>query len=141
MSLNPSCSNNDPTDPGLEPPSSQPAPDNALPARLKRNCFYVTKPCAKFDREVCLSCEAAAALQRADERETKLRAFALEMIRPTFEGYDMDGGSIQEYAVKRGLLEEVVRTKPCREEGCVCAEIADFPTTCYEFTEVLKEGA
>lgn len=50
---------------------------------------------------------------------------------------DLDGGDIQEWGVKCGLLQKVVATAPCGE-GCVCADYVgdDFPTDCYRPTVV-----
>lgn len=65
-----------------------------------------------------------------------LQAFAKEMIEAALAGGDMDGGSIQEAAVKHGLLEPVDATEACRE-SCVCSEHG-FPTTCYRQTRAMR---
>lgn len=65
-----------------------------------------------------------------------LQAFAKEMISAAFAGADMDGGSIQEAAVKHGLLEAVEATEPCRD-GCNCS-LGDFPQTCYRHTRAMR---
>lgn len=49
-----------------------------------------------------------------------------------------DGGHIQDIAVKCGLLIPHTATEPCGE-NCNCADVADFPCTCYRVHEdVLK---
>nr|WP_314585567.1 hypothetical protein [uncultured Pseudomonas sp.] len=63
-------------------------------------------------------------------------AFANELISGALEGGDFCGADIQELAVKHGLLREERREKPCREEGCTCAEYG-FPTECYRKTAAL----
>jgi hypothetical protein len=50
-----------------------------------------------------------------------LRAFALAVMEHWPLG-DVDGGSLQDYAVKHGLLTPESRTAPCSEDGCNCAE-------------------
>lgn len=52
---------------------------------------------------------------------------------------DVDGGTIQEMAVKHGLLEARRVTAPCGD-CCVCAEEGDFPRECY-FYSTLGEQA
>ena len=77
----------------------------------------------------------------------KLRAFAQAVLEdwPDFSG--MDGGEIQDLAVKHGLLraKDPAPTVPCMESGCACAEYygLDFngqfedPPQCFERTELL----
>lgn len=65
-----------------------------------------------------------------------LQAFAKEMIAAAFAGGDMDGASIQEAAVRHGLLEPVEVSEPCGER-CNCTE-GDFPQTCYRHTKALR---
>lgn len=65
----------------------------------------------------------------------RLRSFVAEVMQAWPLG-DVDGGDLQEYAVKRGLLTPEVRTEPCSEEGCNCAEYYDTDEwadgiTCY----------
>lgn len=52
-----------------------------------------------------------------------LRAFAQDIMGEWPS--DLDGGSIQELAVKHGLLMETYPTKRCCDEGCRCAEYCD----------------
>lgn len=50
---------------------------------------------------------------------------------------------IQELAVNHGVLVEVTVTEPCGD-NCECAEVSDFPLTCYrlapEFADEAKHG-
>jgi len=65
----------------------------------------------------------------------KLRAFAQAVMQSWPTG-DVDGGEVQDLAVKHGLLESFEATGPCCEDGCTCAEF-DFPATCYRKTPLL----
>lgn len=53
------------------------------------------------------------------------------------DGYpgDLDGGMIQNYAQQCGLLEERQMAEPC-SDSCTCVEVADFPTSCFFYTEL-----
>lgn len=66
-----------------------------------------------------------------------LREFCQQILELVAEGHDANGGYLQELAVAHGLLKEVTKTEPCGE-ACLCAEVTDFPTTCYERTEIVK---
>lgn len=54
---------------------------------------------------------------------------------------DLDGGEIQDAAIRFGLLHEVEVTEPCSEDCCNCAEYYDeFPAKCLrEVYPVVKE--
>lgn len=67
-----------------------------------------------------------------------IRRFARDVLEGGFEGNTFDGADLQELGVKHGLLREVTVTEPCSTDGCACAEVVDFPTTCYRFTEVMQ---
>lgn len=71
-----------------------------------------------------------------------LRAFANEMIQAALDGGDMDGGSIQEAAVKHGLLAIKQMAAPCRgpAKHCRCAWSTDFPADCYQPTAAMTEA-
>ncbi len=45
-------------------------------------------------------------------------------------GCDVDGGTIQDIAVELGVLQVVEVTEPCGDH-CACAEVGDFPLSCY----------
>jgi hypothetical protein len=55
------------------------------------------------------------------------------------DGYpgDVDGDSLQGYAVRCGLIEERSVDAPC-SEGCSCADVGVFPTVCYFNTDLGK---
>lgn len=77
----------------------------------------------------------------AAEREA-LRLFALAMLEHWPLG-EVDGGELQEEAVKHGLLVPETRTAVCSEEGCNCAEYYSAEEwaegiTCYRKAAWLK---
>jgi hypothetical protein len=70
-----------------------------------------------------------------------LRAFAQAVMVEWPETYDLDGGDLQDIAVKHGLLKTLEVTEPCGEH-CFCAEYhGDFDApggvTCYRRTPLL----
>jgi hypothetical protein len=70
-----------------------------------------------------------------------LRAFAQEIMKCWPMG-DLDGGTLQEAAVRHGLLRPETRYEPCLDDGCTCAEYfdeAEFAggVTCYRKTALL----
>jgi hypothetical protein len=77
----------------------------------------------------------------------KLRAFAADVLGDWPDCGSLDGAEVQDLAVKHGLLRAKypAPTKPCRDEGCACAEYygtdfnGEFEDTveCYERTELL----
>jgi hypothetical protein len=84
----------------------------------------------------------------ASGAEARLREFALGVME-CWPGGDLDGGTLQELAVKHGLLAPETHFKPCRTEddgGCRCAEYwtpeewADGQQ-CYRFTALLRPSA
>lgn len=88
-------------------------------------------------------CAAATLLHAADQDDTisALRAFAQEVMECWPMG-DLDGGTLQDAAVKHGLLKPETRHEPCGE-GCSCAEYADAQeweggVVCYRKTPLLK---
>jgi predicted RNA-binding Zn-ribbon protein involved in translation (DUF1610 family) len=68
-----------------------------------------------------------------------LKAFANEMIGAAFEGGSFDGGDIQAFGVKHGLLQVEQRAEECGEV-CACREYG-FPAECYRKTDLLKPAA
>lgn len=67
---------------------------------------------------------------------TGLQAFAKEMLAQAFIGGGVDGASIQEAAVKHGLLEAVEVTEPCSEDCCCIFN--GSPQSCYRPTKALR---
>lgn len=72
----------------------------------------------------------------------KLRAFAQDVMQAWPEG-DLDGGELQDAAVRHGLLRETHPAEPCGE-NCWCAEyygddeFKDGGAICYKPTELLS---
>lgn len=66
----------------------------------------------------------------------KLRAFAQRILMDWPDTPDIDGGDLQELAVKSGLLEGHEVTQACGET-CTCADYDEFPMTCYRKTDLL----
>jgi hypothetical protein len=82
-----------------------------------------------------------AALADARRDAESLRGFIYE-IMPLDEEWigDVDGGTLQNAAVKHGLLAEHEVAEPCGD-GCNCASYGDFPQTCYRPTDTMKRDA
>lgn len=66
----------------------------------------------------------------------KLAAFGAMALNAHRSPYpeDVDGGTLQELAVKTGVLESRRVTEPCGE-SCACAEIGAIPGDCYFMPE------
>lgn len=87
---------------------------------------------------------AAAEQQQQMEAElVSLLAFSGEILRrhrgddPHDIG-DVDGGTIQDAAVKFGLLESREVKEPCGV-SCVCAEVGEFPRRCYFYSPLARK--
>lgn len=70
----------------------------------------------------------------------KLRAFA-KAVMDVWPMGDLDGGDLQEIAVRHGMLKPETRHEPCGE-NCSCAEYADAQeweggVVCYRKTPLL----
>lgn len=77
----------------------------------------------------------AAPVAPVTEREVPHIEFIDSVIEVAFEGGNFDGGTIQEWAEKAGLLEARTMTEPCTEDQrCRCAVDCEFPLTCYQKT-------
>lgn len=59
-------------------------------------------------------------LEKLADEVKKFRAFAQDVMACWPEG-DVDGGHLEELAVKHGLLEETQQTHPCGE-SCFCRD-------------------
>ena len=64
---------------------------------------------------------------------SNFKEFANEMIALSKDSDFIDGGDIQNAAIRCGLLKEVMATEPCGEK-CACAEYDDWPMECYRKT-------
>jgi hypothetical protein len=89
--------------------------------------------------ELTARAEAAEARVAECEKEAaSLRAFANEVMEDWPEGAP-DGGALQDYATKHGLLREVTMAGPCGDT-CGCSEFLgadDWPNECYRRTSLL----
>lgn len=74
----------------------------------------------------------------SNDELTALRAFAQRVMKNWPDG-DVDGGELQDAAVKYGLLAPHEVNDRCGE-GCRCADVGDFPLICYRPTVVLQPG-
>jgi hypothetical protein len=101
----------------------------------------------KEDRKLAIQllAELARALERdlsaAQERIKELEG-ARSLVAVIFaeDRGDIDGGWLQDEAVKHGVLIEVEATEPCIDPeigNCACAEYGDFPMTCYRVNPAL----
>jgi hypothetical protein len=69
-----------------------------------------------------------------------LRAFA-QAVMEAWPIFDIDGDTLQEVALKHGMLKPETRYEPCGET-CACAEYTgqsewDDGVVCYRFTQLL----
>ena len=81
---------------------------------------------------------AEQSLSAMQARVDGLRAFAQDVMESWPEGAP-DGGDLQEFAERHGLLQPVEMPAPCGED-CGCTEFLsadDFPATCYRKTSLL----
>jgi hypothetical protein len=79
----------------------------------------------------------AAIAEIATERDQlgKLAIFGRMVLEESRDSLgDLDGGWLQDTAVKCGLLKRVEATESCGD-SCRCVEFDDFPTNCYRYTE------
>jgi len=67
-----------------------------------------------------------------------LKKFAREMIRQSWEGYDICGSEVQEEAVRCGLLYEDVATEDDVDRSDFSASDTEVGDTIYRFTEFMK---
>lgn len=77
-----------------------------------------------------------AAAQVQEEVRDQALQFADHIINGMFEGGDWDGASVQELAIKYGLLKQETMSEPCGDDGaCQCAKnVPFFPAICYRKT-------
>ena len=88
---------------------------------------------------------AADEIERLTRERDALRAFAQDVMDDWPDGGDIDGGTLQDFALKNGLLraKDPQPTEPCGDE-CLCAyysgrDPADWVdgVLCYERTAIL----
>ena len=81
----------------------------------------------KIQFEACMVAEQQLAAAREAVRQL-IRMVAWD---------SADGGDVQDWAVKQGILIAVEVTEPCNPDNCVCAEVG-FPVTCYRFSPAYR---
>ena len=79
-----------------------------------------------------------ATIANRDKTIAALAPFAWRILERVWEGGDFDGGDLQELAVSTGILIETEMTEAC-SSTCACAEVDDFPQTCYRLAPNLRE--
>ena len=80
---------------------------------------------------------------RDASREVRLQWFARQVLDASFEGLDVDGASIQEWAKQAGLVDEHVVTAADLADDSALRGIANFEClsegdTYYSFSDDLK---
>ena len=70
-----------------------------------------------------------ADVQEAHDKLARFGAAVLKACRIPEIG-DLDGGDLQDMALKAGVLETRTVTEPCGE-GCTCADYDGFPLDCH----------
>ena len=78
--------------------------------------------------------------QAKNEKLERQLAEAREAVRQLIQMVaweNADGGDVQDWAVKVGVLVAVGVTEPCNPDNCVCAEFG-FPSICYRFSEAYR---
>lgn len=71
-------------------------------------------------------------------KEPDIRAFTQWVINESRDCLDLNGGDLQEAAVRCGVLIEHEVYESCGE-GCVCDEVGDWPLYCYRLHPSLAE--
>jgi hypothetical protein len=101
--------------------------------------FGTCKKCGatmNFPVHVCLGPNKKdAQIAALTARVVELSAFARGML-DLCPHTECEG--VQELAVNQGVLVEVTVTEPCGD-NCMCAEVSDFPLTCYRLAPDLKQ--
>ena len=66
-----------------------------------------------------------------DELKPDFKNFANDILDAAWEGNDINGGFLQDVALKHGLLKLIEVTEPCDPDNCGCAEFGIFPQVCH----------
>lgn len=114
-------------------PPAQPAPsdplDWPLPCDITVGSSTIREGCPLRSLVSLMHIMGDAATSRSN-----MRAFVDEVLGLAFEGGTADGGDIQEWGVKHGVLVAVEMKEPCGE-NCNCArDCGEWPVTCYRKT-------
>lgn len=114
---------------------------------LEVKCALMAASLAQAEREKDDAEKHAAEVSNANfELESKVAAaekatrFAgLVLAQHRNDGYpgDVDGDDLQRFALESGMIEERLVESSCGSE-CSCADVGEFPTTCYFNTEAGK---
>jgi len=87
-----------------------------------------------LDEEECLSLIDELRKVENNTLLVSLKGFADDIIQAIWDGYsELDGGEIQEFAVKHGIIEKYYAKEPCCED-CTCKEFGSLPCECYRRT-------
>lgn len=107
---------------------------------LEAKCALLAASLAQAEREKDDAEKHAAEVSNANfELESKVAAaekatrFAgLVLAQHRNDGYpgDVDGDDLQRFALESGMIEERLVESSCGSE-CSCADVGEFPTTCY----------
>ena len=76
------------------------------------------------------------------ERDLLIKWFKWTMWTEGDWSGSIDGADLQDQAEKMGLIKMVTQEKPCRDDGCMCAEVYgtdEFPVECFVYADWLKE--
>ncbi len=122
-----------------------------------RRIVACVNACAGFSTETLELLAAIGGMQNkmvatytVAKQKDQLLAFANDILDSWPDGGSLDGGDIQEYAVKHGLLRPTVVHEPCNsddpDQSCRCAEYCmpdEFSegVMCYRRADALKGGA
>lgn len=110
---------------------------SAIADRLEKHEAEWPKSSRHFYREQRTSMmDAERELRALAARVAELRRFAVGIL-DLCPHTECEG--IQELAVNHGVLVEVTVTEPCGD-NCECAEVSDFPLTCYRLAPEFADG-
>lgn len=101
--------------------------------RVFSNLGHMPEPVMEEDLAEFIAAANPAMILSLIAEVRQLRRFAGLVFRAhRNDGYpgDVDGSEIQQWALECGLVAERQMTEPCSEH-CTCAEVCDWPITCY----------
>ncbi|QQP96462.1 hypothetical protein [Lysobacter enzymogenes] len=91
-----------------------------------------------LDRPVTTPPQPTEAARDREDAAAKFGAFAVEILNLDADWIgDVDGGMLQDAAVKHGLLDPVEVAEPCGE-GCNCSAYGEFPHECFRPTPIMQ---
>lgn len=106
-----------------------------LVGSVKHGCFWADKPA--IIQDICL-----AAKEFGYVVVPMAVAHMIDsLVEVSRDGCGVDGDDLQDRLRHAGIIEEYTAKEPCCQD-CICAEVADFPQTCYrdsnEYREMMK---